>query len=336
MESAMMMLPDLRHHLVQNVPSTPMVMHPFDISMPLFTNLGVANSYPLQYPTLNPNPHSIPAAPYDTFAHCCQQPLLTPGFVFATIPDSASMINEHYSSSKAHEDLHIKAESQSPSRTFAALPTSDTDAGEANLGTHVDTLMRAIQIKTSVRAHSKYSLQEGLITRRGSSITGISHATLDSPTGLMSSEARIKKTYKCDIASCAKHFFQKTHLEIHMRAHTGYKPFSHQNKFHAEALRKLTDIFASMQEGDTVSATDKELWEYFSALYKNSNKGIKGRGKDRRISMTVGNLAAPKDEDALGSRSPSLSESEQAVRMDHERTHPRSHCSVDSREGRYY
>lgn len=28
---------------------------------------------------------------------------------------------------------------------------------------------------------------------------------------------------------------------------------------------------------------DKELWEYFAGLYKNSNKGIKGRGKDRRI-----------------------------------------------------
>ena len=29
---------------------------------------------------------------------------------------------------------------------------------------------------------------------------------------------------------------------------------------------------------------DKELWEYFSTLYKNSNKGIKGRGKDRQAS----------------------------------------------------
>lgn len=40
-----------------------------------------------------------------------------------------------------------------------------------------------------------------------------------------------------------------------------------------------------MREGDTVSATDKDLWEYFAALYKHSNKGIKGRGKDRRISV---------------------------------------------------
>lgn len=41
-----------------------------------------------------------------------------------------------------------------------------------------------------------------------------------------------------------------------------------------------------MQEGDSVSAMDKDLWEYFATLYKNSNKGIKGRGKDRRIFAT--------------------------------------------------
>lgn len=29
---------------------------------------------------------------------------------------------------------------------------------------------------------------------------------------------------------------------------------------------------------------DRKLWKYFATLYKNSNKGIKGRGKDRRIS----------------------------------------------------
>ena len=33
-----------------------------------------------------------------------------------------------------------------------------------------------------------------------------------------------------------------------------------------------------------MSAADKELWQYFATLYKNSNKGIKGRGKDRKIS----------------------------------------------------
>lgn len=58
---------------------------------------------------------------------------------------------------------------------------------------------------------------------------------------------------------------------------------SHMNKFHAIALRNLTNRFASIQDGDTVSAADKDLWEYFAKLYRNSNKGIKGRGKDRKV-----------------------------------------------------
>jgi hypothetical protein len=39
-----------------------------------------------------------------------------------------------------------------------------------------------------------------------------------------------------------------------------------------------------------VHAGDKELWEYFANLYKNSNKGIKGRGKDRKVGSNSMNL----------------------------------------------
>ena len=41
--------------------------------------------------------------------------------------------------------------------------------------------------------------------------------------------------------------------------------------------------FAQMTDAEPMSPQDRELWEYFATLYKNSNKGIKGRGKDRRI-----------------------------------------------------
>jgi hypothetical protein len=58
---------------------------------------------------------------------------------------------------------------------------------------------------------------------------------------------------------------------------------SHQNKFHIATIRALTTKFASIKDGDIVHAADKELWEYFANLYKNSNKGIKGRGKDRKV-----------------------------------------------------
>lgn len=63
-------------------------------------------------------------------------------------------------------------------------------------------------------------------------------------------------------------------------------PQSHQNKFHAVTLRQLTEKFAQVRDGDDISVADRELFEYFAELYKNSNRGIKGRGKDRKITGT--------------------------------------------------
>lgn len=54
----------------------------------------------------------------------------------------------------------------------------------------------------------------------------------------------------------------------------------------------LTQKFANINKGDWVTQEDKELWEYFASLYKNSNKGIKGRGRDRRISTVSSSGAA--------------------------------------------
>jgi len=68
-----------------------------------------------------------------------------------------------------------------------------------------------------------------------------------------------------------------------------------------------------MQEGDAVSAADKDLWEYFSTLYKNSNKGIKGRGKDRKISATFRDHEIAKREERNSSAS---SDGEQAGAFD--------------------
>jgi len=63
-----------------------------------------------------------------------------------------------------------------------------------------------------------------------------------------------------------------------------------------------------MRESDTVSAMDKELWEYFATLYKNSNKGIKGRGKDRRIfAISKEDVGVKKESRSRSSSSSTLS-----------------------------
>jgi uncharacterized Zn-finger protein len=108
-----------------------------------------------------------------------------------------------------------------------------------------------------------------------------------------------EKPYSCP--KCDKHFAQKGNVRAHLRTHNPTKPFecrldncnknftqlgnlkSHQNKFHIETLKSLTAKFASISDLSNVSKADKELWEYFATLYKNSNKGIKGRGKHRKV-----------------------------------------------------
>ncbi|KAF2804365.1 uncharacterized protein BDZ99DRAFT_544842 [Mytilinidion resinicola] len=104
-----------------------------------------------------------------------------------------------------------------------------------------------------------------------------------------------EQPYDCNI--CGKTFAQRGNVRAHKTVHQNIKPFtyrlndcgkqftqlgnlkSHQNKFHVATLRYLTQKFALIRVGDLVTAQDKDLWEYFAALYKNSNKGVKERGK---------------------------------------------------------
>lgn len=49
----------------------------------------------------------------------------------------------------------------------------------------------------------------------------------------------------------------------------------------------MTDWIVSISDIDGLSDDQREMYWYFANLYKNSNKGIKGRGKDRRVSNRV-------------------------------------------------
>ncbi|KAA8563901.1 hypothetical protein EYC84_011911 [Monilinia fructicola] len=77
------------------------------------------------------------------------------------------------------------------------------------------------------------------------------------------------KPFPCKLDGCDKHFTQLGNLK------------SHHNKFHRQTIENLE---AKLQSGEIDLEANKEFWSYFFTLYKNSNKGIKGRGKDRNIS----------------------------------------------------
>ncbi|KAH7033119.1 uncharacterized protein B0I36DRAFT_361832 [Microdochium trichocladiopsis] len=119
-----------------------------------------------------------------------------------------------------------------------------------------------------------------------------------------------EKPYACEI--CGKRFAQRGNVRAHKETHNNFKRFAcridgctkkfsqlgnmktHQNKFHAETIKALTAKFAAiLRAGEELKGEDKELFEYFAVHYKNSNKGIKGRGKDRKVNTINSSPAAP-------------------------------------------
>ncbi|KAL6454635.1 AZF1 Asparagine-rich zinc finger protein AZF1 [Candida maltosa Xu316] len=109
-----------------------------------------------------------------------------------------------------------------------------------------------------------------------------------------------EKPFTCEI--CNRSFNRKGNLAAHKLTHENLKPYeckldncdksftqlgnlkSHQNRFHLEKLNELTHKLAELRGPmlNSLPPDEKELLEYFKDLYKNSNKGIRGRGKSHK------------------------------------------------------
>ncbi|CAK9436293.1 uncharacterized protein LODBEIA_P08510 [Lodderomyces beijingensis] len=128
-----------------------------------------------------------------------------------------------------------------------------------------------------------------------------------------------EKPFTCDI--CNRSFNRKGNLEAHKLTHENVKPFecrldgcdksftqlgnlkSHQNRFHLQSLNTLTHKLAELS-GPAINQLppdEKDLLIYFKDLYKNSNKGIRGRGKQQKLG---GEGGGEEDDDGLDDTAP--------------------------------
>ena len=132
-------------------------------------------------------------------------------------------------------------------------------------------------VHTSAKFAAKDSPNVGTFVLTRSFMSKPSHISAASMS--VASNSHSSETSRFDIVPALSPYLKSPSQDDPTNMHSQ----SHQNKFHAQTIRDLTSKFASIKDGDVVGSADKELWEYFANLYKNSNKGIKGRGKDRKV-----------------------------------------------------
>lgn len=151
------------------------------------------------------------------------------------------------------------------------------------------TFTQSTHLEVHVRSHIGYKPYECTYCHKRFTQGGNLRTHLRLHTG--------EKPFACDI--CKRSFSRKGNLEMHKLTHEKLKPFqcrlddcgksftqlgnlkSHQNRFHLDTLNALTKKVAELSGSsiEKLPREERDLLNYFKDLYKNSNKGIRGRGK---------------------------------------------------------
>ncbi|OIW29538.1 hypothetical protein CONLIGDRAFT_332296 [Coniochaeta ligniaria NRRL 30616] len=110
--------------------------------------------------------------------------------------------------------------------------------------------------------------------------------------------------FKCD--ECGKGFSQRGNVIPHRLTHYKIKLFeckldnchkristkgnlkTHQTKYHRATLETLTRRFSQIEDFESASEADREMWKYLASVHNNLNKGIRGCGgrRIRRVRST--------------------------------------------------
>lgn len=228
----MMMISEQRRPRTSTFDPRQTLIQDFDMSLSLLSASGLAYSMNYIDTNLGYNAEVATALrPNPFYSNAPQLPFFVPPSFTLTqeIPEVREARN---AVANTDGSPTIKAEDGSPGKDASAFSTLSAHnsrtpiAGQAvDFGTDVDTLMRAIQTKSAKRPQRT---QNPLACYSNGRRSRISEALIKrNPKGLEADRSvqTSRKKYQCTASSCAKMFFQKTHLEIHLRAHTGCKPF---------------------------------------------------------------------------------------------------------------
>jgi hypothetical protein len=142
---------------------------------------------------------------------------------------------------RVSKDPLIKNDPSSNTQQISAVQSSidkahtqgkSPNANEIEFTTEVDILMKAIQSRTTAQTPNVQSLPPlQHLTHGGNNGYPQAYSIHSSGTTrctmIEEPQSRLgkKRKYVCTLPNCGKSFAQKTHLDIHTRAHTGDKPF---------------------------------------------------------------------------------------------------------------
>lgn len=65
---------------------------------------------------------------------------------------------------------------------------------------------------------------------------------------------------------------------------------THTNKYHQKTIEELTARFERYDAEGSIPPEDIPLRDYYNMIFGNSNKGVKGRGKGRKVAKVTTTL----------------------------------------------
>ncbi|RNJ54019.1 hypothetical protein D7B24_000994 [Verticillium nonalfalfae] len=156
-------------------------------------------------------------------------------------------------------------------KTISYIKPSNGD--DVVFHTPVDVMMRALQKKDDVASSSS---KAGAYSVKSEPSTPQAPSTCSQDVTYDEKKYSKIKPFVCKLDDCNKCFTTRGNLK------------NHQNKYHKQTITTIADWITSLTDVNALSHTDRELLSYFENIYKNSNKGIKGRGRDRQVSEVRG------------------------------------------------